>query len=65
MAGPLGGTAAGPTTSTTDVEEDVDGRPPDGDPGAPTINIKNVDGGPLRSVRAGDLRASTINAKKH
>jgi hypothetical protein len=29
-----------------------------------TINVKNIDDGPLGSVRAGDLGASTINAKK-
>jgi hypothetical protein len=35
-----------------------------GDPGAPTINTKNIDGGPL----GGSARypgAPTINAKKH
>jgi hypothetical protein len=26
--------------------------------------LRNVDGGPLGGARAGDLRASTINAKK-
>jgi hypothetical protein len=35
-----------------------------GDLGASTINIKNVDGGPLGGAGAGDPRASTINAKK-
>jgi hypothetical protein len=35
-----------------------------GDLRAPTINIKNIDDGPLRGVGAGDLRASTINDKK-
>jgi hypothetical protein len=40
----------------------------DGDPGAPTINVKNVNGSamaPLGGARAGDPGASNINAKKH
>jgi hypothetical protein len=36
----------------------------DGYIGAPTINIKNVDGGPLGDARAGDSGAPTINVKK-
>jgi hypothetical protein len=55
----------GPAVATTEVEEDVDGGPPNRDPGASTINIKNVDDGPLGGVRAGDLGASTINARKY
>jgi hypothetical protein len=40
----------------------------DGDLGAPTINVKNVNGSPtapLGGARAGDPGASTINAKKY
>jgi hypothetical protein len=37
----------------------------DADPRALTINVKNVNGGPLGDVRAVDPRAPTINAKKH
>jgi hypothetical protein len=36
-----------------------------GDLGAPTINVKIIDSGPLRDVGAGDLGAPTINVKKH
>jgi hypothetical protein len=36
----------------------------DGDSGAPTINVKNVDGGPPGGAGAGDTGARTINAKK-
>jgi hypothetical protein len=46
----------------------VEGAPlagADRDPGAPTINIKNVDCEPLGGARVGDPRMSTINAKKH
>jgi hypothetical protein len=35
----------GPTAATTEVEKDVDGGGTDGDPGEPTINIKNINGG--------------------
>jgi hypothetical protein len=34
------------------------------DPGAPTINVKNIDGGPVGGARARDPGALTINAKK-
>jgi hypothetical protein len=37
----------------------------DADPRALTINVKNVNGGPLGDVRVVDPRAPTINAKKH
>jgi hypothetical protein len=37
----------------------------DGDPGASTINVKTLMAAPLGSTGAGDLRAPTINAKKH
>jgi hypothetical protein len=50
------------------VLRNIDGRPlasVDGDPGAPTINVRNVDGVPLGGAGAGDLGMSTINAKKH
>jgi hypothetical protein len=40
MTGPWRVMSAGLTASTIEVEEDVDGGPPDGDPRALTINIK-------------------------
>jgi hypothetical protein len=43
---PWGVLPAGPVTSTTKVEEDVYGGPLDGDPRAPTINVKNINGAP-------------------
>jgi hypothetical protein len=36
----------------------------DEDLGVPTINVKNIDGGPLGGVRVGDLEAPTLNTKK-
>jgi hypothetical protein len=49
MAGPLGVLAAGPTATTTEVE-DVDDRPPLGcwrqDPAAATTEVEDIDGGP-------------------
>jgi len=36
----------------------------DGDTGVPTINVKNVDGGPLGGAGAGDPGAPTIKDKK-
>jgi hypothetical protein len=53
------------TVTTTEVEEDVDGGPPNGDLGAPTINVKTSMIAPLGGARAVDPRVPTINAKKH
>jgi hypothetical protein len=50
------------------TQRNIDDRPlmgADRVPRAPTISVKNVDGGPLGGARAGDPRATTINAKKY
>jgi hypothetical protein len=48
--------------------KNIDGGPlggANGDPRAPTINVKNIDDAPLGGAEAGDPRAPTNNAKKH
>jgi hypothetical protein len=62
---PCGALSAGLTATTTEVEEDIDGGSPDGDPGVSTINIKMSMTGHLGGVEVVDPGAPTINAKKH
>jgi hypothetical protein len=48
--------------------KNVDGKPltgADEDPGASTINAKNIDGAPPLTGADGDPVAPTINVKKH
>jgi hypothetical protein len=49
------------------TQRNIEGGPltgADEDPGAPTINVKKSTVGPLGGAGAGDLGASTIDAKK-
>jgi hypothetical protein len=50
--GPLGALPMNLAATTTKVEEDIDDGSPDRDPKAPTINVKNVDGGSPRRCRS-------------
>jgi hypothetical protein len=66
MSGPLGALPVGPTASTTEVEEDVDGRPHEGHcrllRQRPPSMLKTLMTAPLGVLPAG-MVVSTTNVK--